>query len=443
MSAPTEGRYLSGRALVQALSAKRGTPVSVHLQVADRCNHACQHCYQIQGLKGELSLDDLRALLDDIAAAGVLTLNVSGGEATLRHDLFDILSHARARGFAVRLYTNAFLIDDAYAKRLSGIGLYEVHVSVYSAVGAEHDAVTRVPGSFVKTVAGIRALRRYGLRVIVKNPQTSLSTEGAAGVERLARELDCSFRAGATLTAMEDGSLAPLAVAASPDQLVASGLLTPWKPQADAARERSGRLEVNPCGVGRSGLVVLPDGEVLPCTDTPVRVGNARTEGMAAILRSEELAMLRQVSWADVHGCRDCDLVGACQRCHATALHQGGDYFGPYATACGQARARYQAAVGSLEVLAPRADCEPGRDPAIGPYVIEDHGKIRPTPDVRTEADDDRARRHPWIRKASPLEISAPVVPVSRLIRGRPREDGMGRGARASSEDGGASREGL
>jgi MoaA/NifB/PqqE/SkfB family radical SAM enzyme len=280
LSAPTEGRYLSGRALVQALSAKRGTPVSVHLQVADRCNHSCQHCYQIQGLKGELSLDDLRALLDDIAAAGVLTLNVSGGEATLRHDLLDILSHARARGFAVRLYTNAFLIDDAYAKRLSSIGLYEVHVSVYSAIGAEHDAVTRVPGSFVKTVAGIRALRRYGLRVIVKNPQTSLSTEGAVGVERLARDLDCSFRAGATLTAMEDGSLAPLAVAASPEQLVASGLLTPWKPQADAARERSGRLEVNPCGVGRSGLVVLPDGEVLPCTDTPVRVGNARTEGM-------------------------------------------------------------------------------------------------------------------------------------------------------------------
>lgn len=443
MSAATEGRYHSGRALVQALSARRGAPVSVHLQVADRCNHACQHCYQIQGLKGELSLDDLRRVLDDIADAGVLTLNVSGGEATLRHDLLEILSHARGRGFAVRLYTNAFLIDDAYAARLGAVGLYEVHVSVYSAVGAEHDAVTRVPGSFIKTVAGIRALRRHGLRVIVKNPQTSLSAEGAAGVARLAKMLDCGFRAGATLTAMEDGSLAPLAVAASPEQLVASGLLAPWSPSADAERERAGRLEVHPCGVGRSGLVVLPDGEVLPCTDTPLRVGNVRAEGMAAVLRSEELAMLRQVSWADVHGCRDCDLVGACQRCHATALHQGGDYFGPYATACGQARARYRAAVGSLDVLPPRADCEPGRDPAIGPYVIEGHGKIRPTPDVRTAGDEARALRHPWIRKAAPLEISAPVVPVSRLLRGPRRGDGMGGTARASSEDGGASPERL
>ncbi|MFO0606548.1 MAG: radical SAM protein [Polyangiales bacterium] len=439
MSAPSP-RYPSGRALVQALAARKGAPVGVHLQVADRCNHACRHCYQVQGLKGELGLDDLRRLLDDLAEAGVLTLNVSGGEATLRHDLLDILAHARARGFAVRLYTNAFLVDEALAARLAEVGLYEVHVSVYSAAAAEHDAVTRVPGSFERTVAGVRALRARGLRVVLKSPQTALSTEGAAGVARLARELDCAFRAGATLTAMEDGSLAPLEVSASPAQLLASGLLTPWAPAADPDRERAGRLGVSPCGVGRSGVVVLPDGAVQPCTDTPVRVGDARAEGFAAVLRSETLTMLRGVSWADVHGCRDCALVPACQRCHATALHQGGDYFGPYALACAQARARYEAAAGGLEVLPPREDCEPGRDPAVGPYAIESHGKIRPTPDVRTPDDDARALRHPWIRKAPAPPEGAALVPASRLLRaGR----GGGETPRLPTDDGGATRDGL
>ena len=50
----------------------------MHLQVADRCNHACKHCYQVQGEKGELSLDELKAVIDDLASAGLMLLNVSG-----------------------------------------------------------------------------------------------------------------------------------------------------------------------------------------------------------------------------------------------------------------------------------------------------------------------------------------------------------------------------
>lgn len=444
MNAPRR-HHASGRALVQALSARKGAPVSVHLQVADRCNHACQHCYQVQGLKGELSLDDLRSLLDDLANAGVLTLNVSGGEATLRHDLVDILAHARARGFAVRLYTNAFLVDDALAERIAAVGLYEVHVSVYSAIAEEHDAVTRVPGSFARTLAGIRALRRHGLRVVLKNPQTALSSEGPVGVERLARELGCAYRAGATLTPTEEGSLTPLTVGATPERLVASGLLAPWAPSRDVAAERTARLDMHPCGVGRSSVVVLPDGTVQPCTDTPVRLGDARLQGIASVLRSEDLAMLREITWADVHGCRDCDLLPACQRCHATALHQAGDYFGPYPLACAQARARYEAAVGGVEILSPRGDCEPGRDPTVGPYTIESHGKIRPIPDVRTPEDEARVRRHPWLRKVVDRVVDrAPVtelLPVGRLLRGRP--NARSEVTSLLSEDGGASHEGL
>ena len=91
---------------MQALAARKAAPVGVHLRSPTAATTPCRHCYQVQGLKGELGLDDLRRL-DDLAEAGVLTLNVSGGGATLRHDLLDISAHARARGFAVRLYTNA------------------------------------------------------------------------------------------------------------------------------------------------------------------------------------------------------------------------------------------------------------------------------------------------------------------------------------------------
>jgi AdoMet-dependent heme synthase len=404
---------------MRALSERRGMPAGVHLQVADRCNHACHHCYQIQGQKGELSLPDVLKVVDDLANQGVLTLNVSGGEATLRPDLLDILAHARAKGFAVRLYTNAFLVDEAYADKLAHIGLYEVHVSVYSGVPEEHDAVTRVPGSFVRTVAGVTAMRARGMRVQLKCPATSLSAKGHLSAAKIAESLGCSFKATASITPAEDGSMGPLEVAVVPEQLVASGLLQPWQPELSPKEEREAVLSRGPCSVGKGGVVVLPNGDLLPCTDTPLRVGNVVEDGFAATMQSESMEVFRSLTRAHVHGCRDCDLIPACQRCHATALHEAGDYLGPYRSGCETAKARYAAAVGPLRILSPLEGCEPGRDSGIGPYQIESEGVLRPIPDIRTEQDYALVLKNPWIRPGSIQPSENQLLPVSGLLRNR------------------------
>ncbi len=373
--------------------------MGVHLQVADRCNHACQHCYQVQGEKGELSFEALCAVIDGVAEAGVFTLNVSGGEATLRPDLLDILRHARGKGFAVRLFTNGFLIDDEYADALALVGLLEVHVSLYSAEAHEHDAVTRVPGSLVRTVAAVTALRARGLRVILKTPATTLSLQGTRSVAALAARLGCEHYPSTDLTMREDGAADPWAVRVAPKDLVREGLLRPWSPSADAAEARADKLAKYPCGVGRSGLVVLPDGRLQACTDTPNVLGDlSRQSFTEALAAAPERAFFEGLTWSKVHGCRDCDLLPACQRCHATALHEGGDYLGPYASACARARARYAAATGELTVLPPAPDCEPGRDPAVGPFAIVGPGVIQPLRDVRSAGDEALAREFAWLR---------------------------------------------
>jgi radical SAM protein with 4Fe4S-binding SPASM domain len=393
--------------------------MGVHLQVADRCNHACHHCYQVQGEKGELTFEQLRSIMDGIAEAGVFTLNVSGGEATLRPDLLDILRHARSRGFAVRLFTNGFLIDRAYADALADIGLLEIHISLYSGVAREHDAVTRVPGSFERTVNAVRALRGNGLRVVLKTPATTLSLQGARSVEALARDLGCAHSPSTDLTLREDGADDPWAVRVTPEELLREGMLSPWQPSAADARQREEKLAKYPCGVGRSGLVVLPNGQLQACTDTPNVLADLTQQGLGDALRSApERELFEGLTWSRVHGCRDCDLLPACQRCHATALREGGDYLGPYASACARARARYGAAAGSVEVTAPADDCGPGRDPLVGPYAIVSPGVIRPVRDVRTEADEALAVRFAWVRPTSPAE--ARLVTIRRKSGGAP-----------------------
>lgn len=409
--------YRNGHELLAALASRRQAPVAAHLQVADRCNHACAHCYQVQGERGELSFEQVCGVLDRLAAAGVLLLNVSGGEATLRADLVEILRAARARGFALRLYTNAFLIEDALAAQIASVGLLEAHVSLYSDVAADHDAVTRVPGSWERTTRGVRALRAHGVRVVLKVPATSLTPGGAMGVERIARELGCHFIASSEITPREDGSLETLKVAAAPKSLLRDGLLRPWTPTDDQNALREKKIATGSCGVGTRSVVVLANGDVQACTDTPLILGNLVEGRWEDVVASPEVPLFHALTWGDVHGCRDCDLIGACARCHASALHEAGDYLGPYPSACARARARYAAGAGGVAVLPPDASCPPERSALVGPYKIESPGRLRPVADVRTELDDERARRHPWLRRAS----AAPQGLVSlRLRKGQP-----------------------
>lgn len=427
-------RAMDAYSLLRGLSEKQGRPIAAHLQIADRCNHSCGHCYQVQGQKGELSLGELVKVLDDLADAGVLMLNVSGGEATLRDDLIPLLTHAKARGFAIRLYTNGYTMDDALADSLAALALHEVHISVYSDRAEEHDAVTGVPGSFGKTMAGIERLRERNVRVIIKTPVLAIAAHSWRGVGRLATQLGCELKASVEITPREDGSLAPRALEPDAEALVRSGYLTAWAPDppdgsgdgAGARRHemlRQEKLGHGSCGVCRSSVAVLPNGEVRPCTDTIVPLGNLQTERLTDILaRRQEAAFFRELSWRDVHGCRDCDLLLACSRCHASAAGEQHDYLGPYKSACARSRARYAAGVGELTILPPAADCAPSRDPAIGPYRIVSAGVIEPIADRVDARDDALAARFPWIRPsqqylAQCVGARGQLIPASRLGR--------------------------
>src|SRR5207245_1604722 len=86
-----------------------GVPISVHLDVSYRCNERCVHCYLDHDDHGEMTLAEMRDVLDQMAEAGVFFLTISGGEVLMRMDFCDILTHARARMVSGKLKTNALM----------------------------------------------------------------------------------------------------------------------------------------------------------------------------------------------------------------------------------------------------------------------------------------------------------------------------------------------
>src|SRR5215468_8417681 len=118
---------------------KLGIPLSVHLDVTYRCNERCEHCYLDHDDKGEMTTQEIKNLLDQLADAGVFFLTFSGGEVFMRRDFLELVEYARNLQFNVKIKTNGVMIRDREAHRLRELGVEEIQISIYSHRPEVHD----------------------------------------------------------------------------------------------------------------------------------------------------------------------------------------------------------------------------------------------------------------------------------------------------------------
>jgi MoaA/NifB/PqqE/SkfB family radical SAM enzyme len=151
-----ERRLGRGRALA---------PYAVSFWVTRRCNLNCEMCWvehsrRLEGdeylrARDELTLDELKAVVDDIARWRP-RVGITGGEPFLRRDALEFIAHVKSRGLRCGANTNGtFLARDAEA--LVETGLDSIMVSV-DGPPAVHDGQRRSPGSFLRTKEGLDAL---------------------------------------------------------------------------------------------------------------------------------------------------------------------------------------------------------------------------------------------------------------------------------------------
>ena len=205
---------------------KAGVPLGVQLDVTYRCNERCVHCYLDHDDHGEMTTAEIKDLLDQLAEAGVFYLSLSGGEVFMRMDFFRILEYARSLLFCVRVKTNAFMIREKEADRLRELGLDAVQVSIYSHRAEVHDAITKLPGSLKRSLAGIRLLRERGIKTTIANVLMRQNLQDYAGVIALAKELGAVYTIDPTITPMMDGDRSILDLGIGREG-VASGLPDP------------------------------------------------------------------------------------------------------------------------------------------------------------------------------------------------------------------------
>lgn len=339
MAAAAPGSVLEG---LTERSRAGGVPLEVLFEITHRCNLPCTHCYLPSHTdQGELSLDEICDVLDQLAEAGTVFLTLTGGEVLSRTDALAILDAAVARGFVVKVLTNATMITDEVADHFQRAGVLEVSVSLYGATAEVHDRVTDMPGSFQRTMAGIERLRARGLHVIIKTPLLTLNGQPARDLYQLSRRqnIPCTF--DLSITPKNNGNPSPLDLMLKQREMVSLMMEEGLGEELMSHGQSPGP---EPCGAGRSYCTIGPTGDVSPCIMMPVTVGNLRARRFADLWRSDPfLQRLRGLTVESLTTCSSCDLKHECTRCPGIAMQRGQSVEGCDATGKQVAKARAEA----------------------------------------------------------------------------------------------------
>lgn len=324
---------------------KAGVPLSVQVDVTYRCNERCVHCYLDHKDYGEMTAAEIMDLLDQLAEAGVFFLCFSGGEVLMRMDFFRILEYARSLLFCVKVKTNAFMIREKEADRLRELGLQAVQVSIYSHRPEVHDAITKLPGSLKRSIAGMRLLRERGMKTIIANVLMRSNLNDYAGVKALAKELGAEYTIDPTITPKMDGdrSILPLGIGgADLRQVFRNGDLVGNVEEfcAPPPAVNDDVLDELPCSAGHTACYISPYGDVYPCVQFPLPTGNVRKQKFLEIWRhSPQMNEVRSIHARDLPVCSTCTHVGSCTRCPGLAYMEG-NMRGPSSQDCEKSFAR-------------------------------------------------------------------------------------------------------
>lgn len=299
-------------------------PYRMDLALTYGCNCDCAHCYNARARDyPELDTESWRAILDRLWDVGVPHICFTGGEATLRGDLPELIAHAQSLGQITGLLSNGRrLADPAYVQELIQAGLDHVQITLESHAPEIHDQMVRVRGAWRQTVRGIQNALESQLFVMTN---TTLLQPNAAGLEQtldfLAElglptvGLNALIYAGAgedVGTGLPESRLGPLLELAR-EKTDAAGQRLIWYTPTQYCHfdPVQMNLGVKGCTAASYNMCVEPDGEVIPCQSYYRGLGNMLHDEWTSIWDHDLALRLRERRYLP-EACHQCPVLGEC-----------------------------------------------------------------------------------------------------------------------------------
>lgn len=263
------------------------------------CNYTCKHCYLGLKVNSGMPLDDKLRCLDIMAEAGVLWLQITGGEPTVDKDFMPSYRHAFERGMMITVSTNASLLwRENLLAMFRERPPYRITVSMYGATKQSYDELTQRTGAWDLFIQGMNAGRRANLPLRMSVIVTEDNAHEEAPMVALCERWGVEYNVFTNMTPTIYGGAESLT--------------------AQSKEHLRMRKPFTGCNAGHTFFHTDPHGLVSICKigrDDQIGLPAEGIDGLARLGAVADRLMLR------TGGCSGCRLSGSCTVCRPLAKH--------------------------------------------------------------------------------------------------------------------------
>ena len=276
-------------------------------EVTYRCNEKCSHCYISSVPDGELTFDEVTRVVDELKEMGCHLIHLTGGEIFCRKDIFDIIDYCQTQGFLIGLFTNGSLVTEEIADKISERFISFVKISLYGTTQQSHECITKVKGSFEKSMNAIQLLKNRGQEVSVGFTLMKHNAKELYEADEFCDKLGVKYNIEMRIFPRHDNSNIPLEYAASDEDV-----------KLFLREKRISTITETICLAGQTKMKINPSGDIYPCEFWRYPVGNVREKSLIDIWNSDELkAIVDKIRNYRPDECRSCELQKDCFVCPA------------------------------------------------------------------------------------------------------------------------------
>lgn len=303
-------------------------PGELHVDLTDRCNERCIHCYIPKGGGRLIDEDVFYKAVKEFREAQGLTLFVSGGECMLHPQFAPFLRFAKDLNLNIVVMSNLTLCDVRMVSVLQEIDPQFVNVSLYSMDAAIHDSITCVPGSWQKTMNAILALCEAGVPARLATPVMRANKDSLPALHQFATEHHLHLIPDCDIFGRIDHDCSNQQNGLSSEEMECVLKTNPrlfYKMPADAGRCA---CDAKVCDIGDARLNLNAAGDYYPCDGFHgMALGNAVTDALMDVWNGEKLNKLRALKNKDFGACATCANRAWCKVCPMRNFNETGDIF--------------------------------------------------------------------------------------------------------------------
>lgn len=276
--------------------------------MTNKCNMHCKHCYPNSGKaqKNELGLEDIVKITDNLKACGVEQIYLSGGEALLRPDIFEILHYMKSKQLNLWLCSNGSTITSEYlAKKLKSSGITHVSIGLDSPVEEVHDKFRGYKGAYKGALEAVRYCKGVGLVVTLDITVTRQNADTVLGLAKLASDHNVDAAIIRRFVPLGRGKRNRADLYLPTCEYYA--LVENWKkleqtyPKLIFSAHEPLYVSFS-CKAAKSWCGILPNGDLTPCPLMPIKLGNLKENRLEDLWLKNNV--VRDLQNSRINGCR-------------------------------------------------------------------------------------------------------------------------------------------